>query len=181
MRPRTQRIQLVRRPPLSQVPVFRQGQMVGEAAGGALRVRVFPCRVYPARGTGRAGPPKQTPVYDLLFRATADTLQSIAADPQHLGAQSGFFCVLHSWGQTLNFHPHLHCVVPGGGISLDGSRWVACRPGFFLPVNVLSCRFRRTLPAISGANLRGRQTAVLRRTAGTVGSQELRPVFGAAP
>jgi predicted Zn-ribbon and HTH transcriptional regulator len=82
-------------------------------------------------------------MYDLLFRATADTLQSIAADPEHLGAQIGFFCILHSWGQTLNFHPHLHCVVPGGGISLDGSRWVACRPGFFLPVNVLSCRFRK--------------------------------------
>ena len=82
-------------------------------------------------------------MYDLLFRATADTLQSIAADPEHLGAQIGFFCILHSWGQTLNFHPHLHCVVPGGGISLDGSRWVACRPGFFLPVKVLSCRFRK--------------------------------------
>ncbi len=66
-------------------------------------------------------------MYDLLFRATADTLQSIAADPEHLGAQIGFFCILHSWGQQLNFHPHLHCVVPGGGISLDGSRWVACR------------------------------------------------------
>ena len=82
-------------------------------------------------------------MYALLFRATADTLQSIAADPQHLGAQIGFFCILHSWGQTLNFHPHLHCVVPGGGISLDGSRWVACRPGFFLPVKVLSRRFRK--------------------------------------
>ena len=82
-------------------------------------------------------------MYDLLFRATADTLQSIAADPQHLGAQVGFFCILHSWGQTLNFHPHLHCVVPGGGISLDGSRWVACRAGFFLPVKVLSHRFRK--------------------------------------
>jgi Putative transposase/Transposase zinc-binding domain len=82
-------------------------------------------------------------IYDLLFRATADTLQSIAADPDHLGAQIGFFCILHSWGQTLNFHPHLHCVVPGGGISLDGSRWVSCRPGFFLPVKVLSRRFRK--------------------------------------
>jgi hypothetical protein len=81
-------------------------------------------------------------MYTLLFRATAETLQSIAADPSHLGAQIGFFCILHSWGQTLNFHPHLHCVVPGGGISLDGSRWVACRPGFFLPVRVLSRRFR---------------------------------------
>jgi hypothetical protein len=81
-------------------------------------------------------------MYGLLFRATAETLQSIAADPKHLGAQIGFFCILHTWGQTLSAHPHLHCVVPGGGLSLDGSRWVACRPGFFLPVRVLSRRFR---------------------------------------
>src|SRR5215813_9832206 len=85
----------------------------------------------------------QRQMYDLLFRATAETLQTIAADPQHLGAQIGFFCILHSWGQTLTAHPHLHCVVPGGGMSLDGSRWVACRPGFFLPVKVLSRRFRK--------------------------------------
>jgi len=85
----------------------------------------------------------QRQMYDLLFRATAETLQTIAADPQHLGAQIGFFCILHSWGQTLTPHPHLHCVVPGGGMSLDGSRWVACRPGFFLPVKVLSRRFRK--------------------------------------
>src|ERR1700724_2716873 len=82
-------------------------------------------------------------MYDLLFRATAETLQSIAADPKRLGVQIGFFCILHTWGQTLTAHPHLHCVVPGGGISLDGSRWVACRPRFLLPVRVLSCRFRR--------------------------------------
>ena len=81
-------------------------------------------------------------MYNLLFRATAETLLTIAADPQHLGAQIGFFCILHSWGQTLTAHPHLHCVVPGGGIALDGSRWVACRPRFFLPVKVLSRRFR---------------------------------------
>ena len=82
-------------------------------------------------------------VYNLLFRATAETLLTIAADPQHLGAHIGFFCILHTWGQTLTAHPHLHCVVPGGGISLDGSRWVACRPRFFLPVRVLSRRFRK--------------------------------------
>src|ERR1041385_6660121 len=81
-------------------------------------------------------------MYDLLFRATAETLQSIAADPKRLGVHIGFFSILHTWGQTLTAHPHLHCVVPGGGISLDGSRWVACRPGFFLPVRVLSRRFR---------------------------------------
>jgi Putative transposase/Transposase zinc-binding domain len=82
-------------------------------------------------------------VYNLLFAATAATLQTIAADPRHLGAQIGFFAVLHTWGQTLVHHPHLHCVVPGGGLSADGECWVACRPGFFLPVRVLSRFFRR--------------------------------------
>jgi hypothetical protein len=81
--------------------------------------------------------------YDILFRATAETLTTIAADPQHLGAEIGFFAVLHTWGQTLLFHPHLHCVVPGGGLSPDGKTWISCRPRFFLPVDVLSCRFRR--------------------------------------
>jgi len=82
-------------------------------------------------------------VYDILFRATSETLDTIAADRKHLGAEIGFFAVLHSWGQNLMFHPHLHCVVPGGGISLDGKRWIPCRPDFFLPVRVLSCLFRR--------------------------------------
>jgi hypothetical protein len=82
-------------------------------------------------------------VYGILFRAVAETLRTIAADPKHLGAEIGFLAVLHSWGQNLLFHPHLHCVVPGGGISADGKRWIACRPRFFLPVRVLSCLFRR--------------------------------------
>jgi hypothetical protein len=82
-------------------------------------------------------------VYGILFQATADTLKTIAADPQHLGAEIGFFAVLHTWGQALQFHPHLHCVVPGGGLSPDGQRWIPCRPNFFLPVRVLSLLFRR--------------------------------------
>jgi hypothetical protein len=82
-------------------------------------------------------------VYDTLFRATADTLLAIAADPKHLGAQIGFFAVLHTWGQTLLAHPHLHCVIPGGGLSADSTRWISCRPAFFLPVKVLSRLFRR--------------------------------------
>ena len=82
-------------------------------------------------------------VYDLLFHATAETLRTIAADPKHLGADIGFIAILHTWGQNLLYHPHLHCVVPGGGISADGERWIACRPGFFLPVRVLSRLFRR--------------------------------------
>lgn len=82
-------------------------------------------------------------VYDILFRATAETLSTIAADPKHLGAGIGFFAVLHTWGQSLLHHPHLHCVVPGGGIAPDGAKWIGCRPGFFLPVRVLSRLFRR--------------------------------------
>jgi hypothetical protein len=82
-------------------------------------------------------------VYDMLFHATADTLRTLAADPKHLGAEIGFIAILHTWGQNLQHHPHLHCVVPGGGLSADGERWVSCRPGFFLPVRVLSRLFRR--------------------------------------
>ena len=82
-------------------------------------------------------------VYNILFQATAETLRTIAADHEHLGAEIGFFAVLHSWGAALMFHPHLHCVVPGGGLSPDGSRWVPCKPGFFLHVRVLSLLFRR--------------------------------------
>ena len=84
-------------------------------------------------------------VYDMLFRATAETLLTIARDPQRLGIELGFFAVLHSWGQTLNFHPHLHCVVPGGGLSPDSDRWIAARRRYLLPVKVLSRRFRRLM------------------------------------
>ncbi len=82
-------------------------------------------------------------VYNLLFATAAETLRTIAADPQHLGAEIGFLAVLHTWGQTLRHHPHLHCVVPGGGLAPDEKRWVSCRRRFFLPVNVLARLFRR--------------------------------------
>jgi Putative transposase/Transposase zinc-binding domain len=82
-------------------------------------------------------------VYDILFRTAAETLRTIAADPKHLGAELGFFAVLHTWGQALLHHPHLHCVVAGGGLSTDRTRWIACRPNFFLPVRVLARLFRR--------------------------------------
>ena len=85
----------------------------------------------------------KTVIYDLLFKASAETLITIAADPKHLGARIGITSVLHSWGSAMTHHPHVHMIVPGGGISLDGERWVACRPGFFLPVRVLSRLFRR--------------------------------------
>jgi len=82
-------------------------------------------------------------VYAILFRAAAEALSTIAADPRHLGAEIGFIGVLHTWGQNLQHHPHVHYLVPGGGLSSDGTRWVSCRPGFFLPVRVLSRLFRR--------------------------------------
>jgi Putative transposase/Transposase zinc-binding domain len=84
----------------------------------------------------------QTAVYDILFRAASETLRTIAADPKHLGAEIGFLAVLHTWGQNLMHHPHVHCLVPGGGIAPDGKSWIACRPDFFLPVGVLSRMFR---------------------------------------
>jgi hypothetical protein len=84
-------------------------------------------------------------IYSILFRTAAATLLETAADPRLLGAHIGFLAVLHTWGQNLHLHPHLHCVVPGGGISLDGSRWIGCRKSsFFLPVCVLSHRFRKS-------------------------------------
>ena len=82
-------------------------------------------------------------IYDLLFKASAETMIMIAADPKHLGARIGITAVLHTWGSAMTHHPHVHMIVPGGGISPDGSRWISCRPSFFLPVLVLSKLFRR--------------------------------------
>jgi Putative transposase/Transposase zinc-binding domain len=120
--------------------------------------------------------------YAILFKAAAETLSKIAADPKHLGAEIGFVAVLHTWGQNLQHHPHVHCLVPGGGLALDGTRWVSCRPGFFLPVRVLSRLFRRlflekleadfdagklaffgTLTRLTDAGVFGRCLAELRR------------------
>ena len=82
-------------------------------------------------------------VYDLLFKASSEAMLTIAADPEHLGVRIGITAVLHTWGSTMTHHPHVHMIVPGGGISPDGKTWVSCRPGFFLPVRVLSRLFRR--------------------------------------
>jgi ribosomal protein L37AE/L43A len=96
-------------------------------------------------------------VYGLLMRAAAQTLLEVAANPKHLGAEVGVLAVLHTWGQNLTLHPHVHCVVTGGGLSLDGSRWVAGRDDFFLPVRVLSRVFRgKFLSGLRAAFRRGR-------------------------
>ena len=97
--------------------------------------------------------------YGLLFDAAARTLLEVAARPKHLGAQIGFLSILHTWGQNLSLHPHVHCVVPGGGLSADGGQWVSCRPGFFLPVRVLSRVFRgKFIEGLKRARARGTLT-----------------------
>jgi hypothetical protein len=96
-------------------------------------------------------------IYDLLFKAAADTTLTIAADPKHLGARIGITAVLHTWGSAMTHHPHLHMIVPGGGLSLDGKKWRACQPSFFLPVRVLSRLFRRLfLKKLKAAHAAGR-------------------------
>lgn len=85
--------------------------------------------------------------YGILFRAVSQTLRTISRDPKHLGAEIGFLAILHTWGQTLLHHPHIHCLIPGGGISTDGNQWIHCRKGFFLPVRVLSSLFKKKLLA----------------------------------
>jgi Putative transposase/Transposase zinc-binding domain len=96
-------------------------------------------------------------IYDLLFRAASEAMLTIAADPKHLGARIGITAVLHSWGSAMTHHPHVHMIVPGGGISLNGERWVSCRSGFFLPVRVLSRLFRRLfLAKLTEAHAAGR-------------------------
>ena len=119
-------------------------------------------------------------VYDLLFRTAAETLLTIAADPRHLGARIGATAVLHSWGSAMTHHPHVHMIVPGGGISLDGTRWVRCKPGFLLPVRVLSRLFRRLfLTALADAHAAGR-LRVPRRDRGPLSSRGLRRASRAA-
>jgi Putative transposase/Transposase zinc-binding domain len=96
-------------------------------------------------------------LYDRLFQAAAQTLLTLAADPKRLGAQIGVTAILHTWGQNLGFHPHLHCVVTGGGLAADGSRWIASRPNYFLPVNVIGRLFRgKFLAALKDAYQAGR-------------------------
>ena len=98
-------------------------------------------------------------IYNLLFRATSQTLLEAAAGWKGLKAKIGFFAILHTWGQKLDLHPHLHCVVPGGGISLDGTRWVSCPRGFFMPVKLLSRLFRgKFLALLKAAHRRGELT-----------------------
>ena len=137
------RLQLVPQPALPEVP--------GSAAQRWLEARqadLLPVAYYhvvftlPAPISAIAYTNKEI-IYGLLFDIAAETLRTIAADPKHLGARIGTTLVLHTWGSALTHHPHVHGIVPGGGLALDADRWVPCKPGFFLSVRVLSRLFRR--------------------------------------
>jgi Putative transposase/Transposase zinc-binding domain len=119
-----------------------RAQWLEERAAELLPVEYFHVVFTLPEPLGRIALSNRRWLYGTLFRAAAETLLQIAADPKHLGGQIGFLAILHTWGQNLHLHPHLHCVVPGGGLADNGTRWIACRPGFFLPVRVLSRMFR---------------------------------------
>jgi hypothetical protein len=119
----------------------RQAQWLEDRAADLLPVEYFHVVFTMPEELAAIALQNKRVVYGILFAASAATLRTIAADPKHLGAEIGFVSVLHTWSQDLRHHPHVHCVVPGGGLTADG-RWVACRPGFFLPVRVLGAMFR---------------------------------------
>jgi hypothetical protein len=120
----------------------RQG-VAHRARGGVAARPVLSHRLLASGAIANIAYQNKAVIYGILFKAAAETLITIAADPKHLGARIGVTAVLHTWGSALTHHPHVHMIVPGGGFSPDGKRWVSCRPGFFLPVRVLSRMFRR--------------------------------------
>src|SRR5271170_3840043 len=139
------RLQLLPQSALSQVPGLTGARMAGGAQGRAAGRPLLPRRVHLASADRRHRLPEQDRHLRLLFKASSETLRTIAADPKRLGVRIGFTSVLHTWGSTMTHHPHVHMIVPGGGISLDGTRWIGCRPNYLLPVKVLSRLFRRLM------------------------------------
>jgi hypothetical protein len=116
-------------------------------------------------------------IYEILFRATAETLRTISRDPKHLGAEIGFLAILHTWGQRLQLHPHIHCVVPGGGLAPDSDRWIPCRSKrFFLSVRVLSRLFRGKFPRLSSPSSQARKAESSRPTRPSPGPGGLVPL-----
>src|SRR3954451_3856324 len=141
------RLQLVSQPALPEVSGPRACRMARSAAGRVTASAVFPRRLHPAGGGGGDRVPEQTRGLRHPVPRGAEAMRDVAANPRHLGAEIGAVAVLHSWGQTMTYHPHLHCIVPAGGLSPDQTRWIASRPGFLLPVRVLSRRFREVFVA----------------------------------
>jgi hypothetical protein len=141
--PSAQRVQLLLQSPLSQSQSLARAQWLQDRQAELLDTQYFHVVFTVPEQIATIAYQNKRELYGILFRATAQTLLTIGADPKHLGAKIGFFAVLHTWGSNLLHHPHLHCVVPGGGLAADGSQWTCCREGFFLSVRVLSRLFRR--------------------------------------
>lgn len=137
------RPQFLPQPALSEVPGCHGADMARRAPGRPAAGRLLPRRVHAAAEVADIAFHNKAPVYDLLFKAASETMLTIAADPKHLGARIGITAVLHTWGSAMTHHPHVHMIVPGGGIAPDGSRWISSRPAFLLPVRVLGKLFRR--------------------------------------
>ena len=153
---------------------------LADARSRAAARAVLPRGVHAAGRDRRYGLSNKAVIYDLLFKAAAETMLTLAADPKHLGARIGFTAVLHTWGSAMTHHPHVHMIVPGGGISLDGSRWIAGRPDFFLPVRVLSRLFRRLFLEGLCPRSGGRAPGVLRSARWPGRRQGVRRLAGAA-
>src|SRR6266853_3348615 len=126
-------LSLLPQSPLPQVSRSGSGKVASAAPRRVVVYRVLPCGLHTPRAVAAIAFYNKEVAYNLLFAATAETLLTLARDPQHLGVEIGFFAVLHSWGQNLHFHPHLHCVIPGCGLSADHDRWISSRPRFLLP------------------------------------------------
>src|ERR1039458_8607607 len=135
-------VQFLPQQALSKMPGHGARQMAGRKGGRVVAGPVFPRSIYGASKHRWPGTPECAPDLSHSISRGIGNVLTIAADPKHLGASIGFLAVLHTWGQNLHLHPHLHCVIPGGGISPDGASWVGCRKSFFLPVRVLSRLFR---------------------------------------
>src|SRR6059058_588014 len=128
------------------MPGRRSTRVAGRARGRVATGAVLPCAVHAAGRDPDIAYQNKAVIYDLLFKAASETVLTIAADPKHMGATIGITAVLHTWGSAMTHHPHVHMIVPGGGISLDGQRWIACRrPRFILPVRVLSKLFHQLM------------------------------------
>ena len=154
------RLQLLPQSALPEAPGLARAKWLADRQAELLPVPYFHRHLHRAAPIAEIAFQNKTVVYGILFQAAAETLRLIAADPGHLGAAIGLVAVLHTWGQNLQQHPHLHCVVPGGGPSADGTRWIGCRPGFFLPVKVLSSPVSPALPHRPASGVRPRAAAV---------------------
>ena len=145
LRPHDDRLQQLPQPALPEVPGAAAREWLAAREAELLPVPYFHVVFTLPSAIGDIAYQNKAVIYDLLFKASSETMLTIAADPKHLGARIGITSVLHSWGSAMTHHPHVHMIVPGGGLSMDGSRWISCKPNFFLPVLVLSKLFRRLM------------------------------------